>query len=162
MDPPELALGRENNCASLLGEGRRSEIDKAVSHCPATEKRLKSGEEDYKDRLQFSVQAEAGVERLRCPPTTLLTLVENAVRHGIDPSLEGGRIDVSVHLRGARCVAEVRDTGVGIMPGSGGLGTGLSTLRERLELAFAGDADLRLTEVLPHGVLAEVEFPAQA
>ena len=114
------------------------------------------------DRLAFSVRADAGVERLRCPPTTLLTLVENAVRHGIDPSLEGGRIDVSVHLRGARCVAEVRDTGVGITPGSGGLGTGLSTLRERLALAFAGDADLRLTEVLPHGVLVEVEFPAQA
>jgi signal transduction histidine kinase len=114
------------------------------------------------DRLQFSVQADAGVERFRCPPTTLLTLVENAVRHGIDPSLEGGRIDVSVHLRGERCVAEVRDTGVGITPGSGGLGTGLSTLRERLQLAFAGEADLRLTEVLPHGVLVEVEFPAQA
>jgi hypothetical protein len=113
------------------------------------------------DRLQFSVQADAAVERLRCPPTTLLTLVENAVRHGIDPSLEGGRIDVSVHLRGERCVAEVRDTGVGITQGSGGLGTGLSTLRERLQLAFAGDADLRLTEVLPHGVLVEVEFPAQ-
>jgi hypothetical protein len=113
------------------------------------------------DRLQFSVQADVALERYRCPPTTLLTLVENAVRHGIDPSLEGGRIDVSVHLRGERCVAEVRDTGVGITLGSGGLGTGLSTLRERLQLAFAGDADLRLTEVLPHGVLVEVEFPAQ-
>jgi signal transduction histidine kinase len=113
------------------------------------------------DRLEFSVQADAGVERFRCPPTTLLTLVENAVRHGIDPSLEGGRIDVSVHLRGGRCVAEVRDTGVGITHGSGGLGTGLSTLRERLHLSFSGDADLRLTEVLPHGVLVEIEFPAQ-
>jgi hypothetical protein len=113
------------------------------------------------DRLAFSVQAEASLERFRCPPTTLLTLVENAVRHGIDPSLDGGRIDVSVKLRGQRCVAEVRDTGVGITPGSGGLGPGLSTLRERLQLAFAGEADLRLTEVLPHGVLVEVEFPAQ-
>jgi sensor histidine kinase YesM len=113
------------------------------------------------DRLQFSVEADAGIERFRCPPTTLLTLVENAVRHGIDPSLDGGRIDVSVRLLGKRCVAEVRDTGVGIGPGSGGLGTGLSTLRERLQLAFDGDADLRLTEVAPHGVRAEIEFPAQ-
>jgi signal transduction histidine kinase len=113
------------------------------------------------DRLEFSVQADAGLERLRCPPTTLLTLVENAVRHGIDPSLDGGRIDVSVQMRGERCVAQVRDTGVGITLGSGGLGTGLSTLRERLQLAFAGEADLRLSEVQPHGVLAEVEFPAQ-
>ncbi len=113
------------------------------------------------DRLQFSVAAEAGLERLRCPPTALLTLVENAVRHGIDPSLEGGRIDVSVKLRGDRCVAEVRDTGVGITSGSAGLGTGLSTLRERLALAFDGAAELRLTEVMPQGVLAEIEFPAQ-
>jgi hypothetical protein len=112
------------------------------------------------DRLQFGVEADPGVELLRCPPTTLLTLVENAVRHGIDPSLDGGRIDVRVRLRGKRCVAEVRDTGVGIGSGSGGLGTGLSTLRERLLLAFDGDADLRLTEVTPHGVLAEIEFPA--
>ena len=114
------------------------------------------------DRLQFGVQADDGVERFRCPPATLLTLVENAVRHGIDPSLDGGRIDVAVRQVGGRCVAQVRDTGVGITVGSGGLGTGLSTLRERLHLAFDGDADLRLTEVMPHGVLVEVEFPAQA
>ena len=113
------------------------------------------------DRLQFGVEADAGVELFRCPPTTLLTLVENAVRHGIDPSLDGGRIDVSVRLRGKRCVVEVRDTGVGISSGSGGLGTGLSTLRERLQLAFNDDAELRLTEVQPHGVLIEIEFPAQ-
>jgi len=113
------------------------------------------------DRLHFSVEADAEVEPFRCPPTTLLTLVENAVRHGIDPSLEGGRIDVSVRLRDRRCLVAVRDTGVGITSSSGGLGTGLSMLRERLELAFEGDANLRLSEVVPHGVLVEIEFPAQ-
>ena len=44
---------------------------------------------------------------------------------------------------------------------TGGLGTGLSTLRERMQLAFGGDAQLRLTEVQPHGVCAELEFPAR-
>ena len=48
------------------------------------------------DRLQFSLQADAEALELRCPPMTLLTLVENAVRHGIDPSEQGGRIEVSV------------------------------------------------------------------
>ena len=45
---------------------------------------------------------------------TLLTLVENAVRHGIDPSEEGGRIDVDVRLRDGRCHVRVTDTGVGL------------------------------------------------
>jgi LytS/YehU family sensor histidine kinase len=92
---------------------------------------------------------------------TLLTLVENAVRHGIDPSEEGGRIEVDVWLRDDRCRLRVTDTGVGLKATGSGLGTGLSTLRERLQLAFAGDAQLRLTQVEPHGVCAELEFPAQ-
>jgi glucose-6-phosphate-specific signal transduction histidine kinase len=55
----------------------------------------------------------------------------------------------------------VVDTGVGLQSASSGLGTGLSTLRERLQLAFGGDVQLRLTEVEPHGVCAEVDFPAK-
>jgi len=115
------------------------------------------------DRLQFSVDVAPGLEGLSCPPMTLLTPVENAVRHGIDPSLEGGRIDVQVRLLASgRCLASVRDTGVGLHSASAGLGTGLATLRERLQLAFDGQAELRLSEVQAHGVLAEIEFPAQA
>ena len=64
-------------------------------------------------------------------------------------------------MRDGRCFIGVRDTGVGLKESSGGLGTGLATLRERLQLAFGGDAQLRLASVEPHGVLAEVEFPAQ-
>ena len=50
---------------------------------------------------------------------------------------------------------------MGLQPTGSGLGTGLSTLRERLQLAFGGDAQLRLTEVEPHGVCAELDFPAR-
>jgi LytS/YehU family sensor histidine kinase len=113
------------------------------------------------DRLQFTLHADAAAAGLRCPPMTLLTLVENAVRHGIDPSEEGGRIEVSVTLREGRCFARVIDTGVGLRHADDGLGTGLSTLRERLHLAFGGDSQLRLSGLVPHGVCAEVEFPAQ-
>ena len=91
---------------------------------------------------------------------TLLTLVENAVRHGIDPSEIGGRIDVDVWLRDGRCVARVTDTGAGMHETSSGLGTGLSTLRERLQLAYGPQAWLKLSGIEPHGVCAEVEFPA--
>jgi len=114
------------------------------------------------DRLQFALHIEPAANVLQCPPMTLLTLVENAVRHGIDPREEGGRIDVDVWLRDGRCHVRVTDTGVGLqVEKTGGLGTGLSTLRERMQLAFGGDAQLRLTEVQPHGVCAELEFPAR-
>jgi len=113
------------------------------------------------DRLQFAVHADAAAMALSCPPMTVLTLVENAVRHGIDPSEEGGRIDVHVRVLDGRCIAEVIDTGVGLARADDGLGTGLSNLRERLQLAFAGDAHLRLLPLPPHGVRAELDFPAR-
>jgi hypothetical protein len=113
------------------------------------------------DRLQFDLQVDGAALELRCPPTTLLTLVENAVRHGIDPSEEGGRIDVRVEVVGELCRVQVRDSGRGLSSANVGLGSGLATLRERLELAFGGNARLRLAASLPRGAVAEVEFPAQ-
>jgi hypothetical protein len=113
------------------------------------------------DRLQFALDIDPAALELRCPPTTLLTLVENAVRHGIDPSEEGGRIDLRVRVKDGRCLAEVRDTGVGLRSSGDGLGTGLATLRERLQLVFGADAQLRISPVAPHGVCVELDFPAQ-
>ena len=113
------------------------------------------------DRLQFALRVDDDVRMLSCPPLTLLTLVENAVRHGIDPGEEGGRIDVRVERRGDRCFVRVSDTGVGLEHGSDSLGTGLTTLRERLELFFGKEAQLRLRAGEPRGVCAEIEFPAR-
>ncbi len=90
---------------------------------------------------------------------TLLTLVENAVRHGIDPSEEGGRIDIHVQRRGDRCVVRVSDTGAGLRQTGNGLGTGLSTLRERLQLTFGGDAQLRVTRTAAAWRLCRAGFP---
>lgn len=113
------------------------------------------------DRLQFTLHADDASSALFCPPMTLLTLVENAVRHGIDPSEEGGRIEVRVRVRDGRCRVEVLDTGVGFDIAGGSLGTGLSNLRERMRLAFGGDAELRLSPLEPHGTCAELDFPAR-
>lgn len=112
------------------------------------------------DRLQYELHVDEPALALRCPPMTLLTLVENAVRHGIDPSEEGGRIDVHVQVRGARCVIRVIDTGVGLNGTNQGLGTGLGSLRERLQLVFDGDARLHVAAHEPRGVCAELEIPA--
>jgi hypothetical protein len=113
------------------------------------------------DRLNSAIHLDPAAAKLHCPPMTLLTLVENAVRHGIDPSEAGGRIDVDIWIRDGRCVMRVTDTGVGLKTLSRGLGTGLSNLRERLKLAFGGDAQLELIETAPHGVCAEISFPAR-
>jgi len=113
------------------------------------------------DRLQFDVHADEGVETLRCPPMTLMTLVENAVRHGIDPCEDGGRIDIEVRVQDGRCLVRVSDTGLGLQQGGNSLGTGLAALRERLNLSFGGDARMSLVEQAPRGVRAELEFPAE-
>jgi glucose-6-phosphate-specific signal transduction histidine kinase len=112
------------------------------------------------DRLQFALQVDAAARTLRCPPMTLLTLVENAVRHGVDPNEQGGRIDVQVCLSGARCLVRISDSGAGLRPAEVGLGTGLLSLRERLRLAFGDDAQLRVSALQPQGVCAELDLPA--
>jgi signal transduction histidine kinase len=113
------------------------------------------------DRLLFALHVDDTARDLPCPSMALLTLVENAVRHGIDPAEDGGRIDVHVRESEGRCRIEVLDTGVGLREGGGSLGTGLANLRERLQLAFAGEAVLRLEAASPRGVSAKIEFPAR-
>jgi signal transduction histidine kinase len=118
------------------------------------------------DRLRFALDVDPSVLSARCPPTTLLTLVENAVRHGIDPAEDGGDIDVVIKRDGGDVLIRVEDSGVGpgaadASPGTG-TGSGLRALRERLALAFGEAAALRLFEREPHGFRAEVQFPAEA
>jgi len=112
------------------------------------------------DRLEYALSVDPAALSVRCLPTTLLTLVENAVRHGIDPSEEGGRIDVDIARRGERCVVRVTDTGAGLRQSENGLGTGLMALRERLQLIFGDAAHLRLTPNSPQGAIVEIDMPA--
>jgi hypothetical protein len=112
------------------------------------------------DRLHYAMNVDPLALNVRCPPTTLLTLVENAVRHGIDPSEEGGRIDIDIERRGERCVVRVTDTGAGLRQSGNGLGTGLTTLRDRLQLIFGDGAQLRLMSGATRGVAVEVDMPA--
>jgi hypothetical protein len=112
------------------------------------------------DRLQYVMNVDPSALKVRCPPTTLLTLVENAVRHGIDPSEDGGVIDVDIARRGHRCAVRVTDTGAGLRQSTNGLGTGLTTLRERLQLMFGEAAHLRLGPNDPRGAVVEIDMPA--
>ena len=92
----------------------------------------------------------------------LITLVENAIKHGIDPAEAGGTVDVRVTVRDQRVQVRVADTGVGLRSRRGdSAGTGLSNLRERLVLAFGDDACVRLGSTAAEGTVAEAEFPAR-
>ena len=109
------------------------------------------------DRLDFFVDLPPELGSLRFPPMALLTLVENAVRHGIDPSEEGGRIEVGGERVDDQVRLWVSDTGVGMTQAMGS-GTGLRNLRERLTLFYGLGAALALTENRPHGLRAELTF----
>jgi signal transduction histidine kinase len=111
------------------------------------------------DRLSFSFDIPPEALAQPCPPLTLMTLVENAVRHGIDPSEDGGRIEIQARLDAEQLQLRVADTGLGLDSGSQGLGTGLAALRERLRLVFGPQAQLTITEAQPHGVVAELSWP---
>jgi LytS/YehU family sensor histidine kinase len=92
----------------------------------------------------------------------LLTLVENAVRHGIDPSEQGGRIEVGARRESDGTVRLwVADSGVGLAE-SAQPGTGLTNLRERLRAFFGPQAELQLSPAEPHGLRAEIIFQAPA
>jgi LytS/YehU family sensor histidine kinase len=111
------------------------------------------------DRLHWRVIADEQIGALRLPPLTLMSLVENAIRHGIDPSVDGGEIEVGARAESAtRVRLWVADTGVG-MAESAQPGTGLANLRERVAAFWGGSASLHWQPVLPHGLRVEIEVP---
>ena len=112
------------------------------------------------DRLEFALAVDPALHGLPFPPMALLTLVENAVRHGIDPSEAGGRIEVgAAREEAARQVRLwVADTGLGLSEHAAP-GTGLANLRQRLQAQYGPRAELRLEENTPHGLRAEIVVP---
>lgn len=113
------------------------------------------------ERLTLQYDIAPGLEEVIVPSTCLLTLAENAIKHGIAPRVEGGDIVVRAGpdpdepglLR-----LEVADTGAGMGESSGG-GTGLATLRARLAAAHGGAARLSLHLNQPRGLIARVQLP---
>jgi sensor histidine kinase YesM len=109
------------------------------------------------ERLQWQVDCNAE-PALQLPPGSLLTLVENAITHGIEPSLRGGKVIVRCMRESGRLLIEVEDSGEGLQqPVTEGLG--LSNTRERLLTLYPG-AQLRLNPNLEGGCTAQMEIPA--
>lgn len=116
------------------------------------------------ERLRFDVQAEPGCNAHPLPPLMLLTLVENAVRHGIEPQPRGGHIGIAARREGERLVVDVQDSGVGLQPGPSaarpkGQGLGLANVRDRLAGLYGPEARLSVGERPAGGVSARIELP---
>jgi hypothetical protein len=122
------------------------------------------------DRLAFDIDCPADLSSIAFPPMMLPSLVENAIKHGLEPQREGGRIDVEVTpvmtAHGQRIRVSVKDTGRGLTdaPTQAGGGVGLTNIRERL-IAIYGEGDnggkLTLESNQPKGVIASIEVPAE-
>jgi sensor histidine kinase YesM len=112
-------------------------------------------------RLAFALEVPAGLAAVPLPPMILLTLVENAIKHGLTPSPEGGRVRVSARVQGDRVVLTVADTGVGFGSGSG-TGIGLANVSARLASQFGDRARLLLENNELGGATASIAFPFQS
>ncbi|MES2100843.1 MAG: histidine kinase [Pseudomonadota bacterium] len=109
-------------------------------------------------RLQVQIDVPEVLGRCGVPPMMLLTLIENALKHGLSPLPEGGSISVAAAEADGRLVLLVADTGRGLVAGSGG-GTGLANIRARLRAMYGAAAGLSLRHNQPRGVVARIDLP---
>ena len=95
------------------------------------------------------------------PQNLLISLVENAIKHGIEPSADGGSIEVRARGENDRVVVEVVDTGRGIVDNATrpGGGVGLGNVRERLAALYGPRGKFTLSPVEPRGTRAALEIP---
>jgi two-component sensor histidine kinase len=113
-------------------------------------------------RLRFEVRIDPAAREWMLPPGLVLTLVENAIEHGVGPQLAGGCINVRAHAQGGDAVIEVQDDGAGLhmtqdKPHGG---VGLANSQTRLVQAFGQAATLRLSALEnTSGCLARITFP---
>jgi LytS/YehU family sensor histidine kinase len=109
-------------------------------------------------RLQARIDVPADLAGHSLPPMVLLTLVENALKHGLQPRVEGGEVHISASTHNGLLTLTVADTGQGMGSGSGG-GTGLANVRARLKAMYGSAASLALAVNEPRGVVATVVLP---
>jgi len=112
-------------------------------------------------RLSFVIDIPTELRSHRFPPMLLMSLVENAVKHGIEPQAEGGTIRLEARRDAGRIAVSVADNGHGLADKIGN-GVGLTNLRGRLSALYADQARFTLEEITPHGARATVELPFDA
>lgn len=113
-------------------------------------------------RLTVQVDIPENLRGTRLPSMMLQTLVENAIKHGLEPRTAGGTVWIRARQSDDTVSITVADDGEGFNAQTTGTGIGLKNLRERLQLMFGGRASLAVVANFPSGVAATINVPAAA
>lgn len=117
------------------------------------------------DRLEVQYDVPPDLDGAEFPPMMLQSLVENAIKHGIEPKPEGGKVIVASRVSKGQLIVEVRDTGIGIMDldrleaPTSGTGIGLQNIRERLSVLYSGRGHLSLMSDSHSGTTVRISIP---
>lgn len=139
--------------AVLTGLGR--EVDMVSAYLALLKMRME-------ERLTVDLQIPDGLRSAAFPPMMLQSMVENAIKHGLECKPEGGTLRIVAEVADSKLRVTVTDDGVGfgVVP-SDGTGLGLQTIRDRLKLLHGDGARLHIGANSPSGVIAMIEVPYQ-
>ena len=114
------------------------------------------------DRLQTQINVPEGLLSADFPSMMIQSLVENAIKHGLEPKAEGGTLTVKAEIVHGKLAVTVADTGLGFgKAATAGTGTGLNNIRERLQLLYGSKAQMTITENAPSGTVVALTVPYQ-
>ena len=111
-----------------------------------------------KERLEVDFDVPSSLDHAPFPPMMLQILIENSIKHGLEPKIEGGTIGVSAHQANGFMQVDVRDNGVGFNLHTND-GVGLANIRERLHLLYGGRAELVIEAPVDGGALTSIRIP---
>ena len=112
------------------------------------------------ERLTTEIAVPNGLLSAEFPPMMVQTLVENAIKHGLEPKAEGGHLRVAAEIVHGKLQMTVSDTGLGFgKAATAGTGVGLANIRERLQMLYGPKASLTVAENQPSGTVVTVTVP---
>jgi hypothetical protein len=115
------------------------------------------------DRLQTEINVPDGLLSADFPSMMIQSLVENAIKHGLEPKADGGLLSVRAEIVHGKLAVTVADTGLGFgKAATAGTGIGLNNIRERLKLLYGNKASMTIAENSPSGTLVTLTVPYQA